>query len=109
MRSLFSFFQRVLNWLPKLKQVSLLLEGMDRHFFKPAKSWFSLFCSSVEDEELALGDTGLLTEFPLDKLDDEEEDSFQSVLGFPNKGSFCQTSSFLCSSALGFPILGSLC
>ena len=41
-----------------------------------AKSWFSLFCSSVEDEELALGDPGLLTEFPLDELDDEEEDSF---------------------------------
>ena len=61
---------------------------MDRHFFKPTKSWFSLFCSSDEDEELAPGDPGLLTEFPLDELD-EEEDSFQSILGFPSKGSFC--------------------
>ena len=46
----------------------------------------------------------MVTEFPPDELDDdEEEDSFQSVLGFPSKGSFCQTSS------LGFPTLGSLC
>ena len=94
----------MLNWLPKLKQVSLLLEGMDRHFFKPAKSLLSLFCSSVEDEELAPGDPGLVTEFPLDELDEEEkEDSFQLVLGFTTKGSFCRTPS------LGFPTLGSLC
>ena len=67
---------------------------------------FSLFCSSVEDEdeELLPGDPGLVTELPLDELDDEEgEDSFQLVLGFPTKGSFCQTPS------LGFPTLGSLC
>ena len=79
----------MLNWLAKSKQVSLFLEGIDRHFFKPGKSLFSFFCSSVGDKDLAPGDPGLLTEFALDELDEEEEDSFQSVLGFPNKGSFC--------------------
>ena len=67
---------------------------------------FSLFCSFVEGEELLPGDTGTVTESPLDELDEEEEeeedDSFQLVLGFPIKGSFCRTPS------LGFPSLGSL-
>ena len=62
---------------------------MDRHFFKRDKSWFSFFCSSVEDEELdALDDPDLLKELLLDELEEGEEEGSRSVLGFPDKGSF---------------------